>query len=177
MQEEHWRTEKPTTMTMVTEYSLRDEGQQFLSRACGRKGNNTNIDGAVFKIYLCDYIKANRLQMTSNTVKIDHELQSIFATSVDGEVFFIHPAIGRTVSTREIAGMLTWLFTWKQPNELISQEKHEKCPICLQNPINRVTQCGHGFCRACLNMWFETAMGVACPMCRSHVKISKLSKV
>lgn len=45
---------------------------------------------------------------------------------------------------------------------LISQ-----CPICLENPTNKTTGCGHHFCAECINSW--TREHSTCPICRANI--------
>mmetsp|Transcript_57920 Transcript_57920/g.125787 ORF Transcript_57920/g.125787 Transcript_57920/m.125787 type:complete len:146 (-) Transcript_57920:575-1012(-) len=42
------------------------------------------------------------------------------------------------------------------------------CPLCLERPATSATECGHKFCRACIERW--TAVRPNCPMCRRFVE-------
>lgn len=52
------------------------------------------------------------------------------------------------------------------------------CPVCLSSPIERTlrTNCGHGFCAACLETWAQRTLAVTgrameCPICRRKVNM------
>ncbi|KAL2048940.1 hypothetical protein ABVK25_010793 [Lepraria finkii] len=41
------------------------------------------------------------------------------------------------------------------------------CPICMEERINSVTGCGHGFCNECIKRWTEKEKkNKSCPICR-----------
>jgi hypothetical protein len=42
--------------------------------------------------------------------------------------------------------------------------KEEECCICLDNPVNLVLDCSHGFCEDCISDWQKQQK--SCPVCR-----------
>ena len=43
------------------------------------------------------------------------------------------------------------------------------CPICLENVVTRVTNCGHAYCAGCLQKWKDIS-GRRCPVCRKTLR-------
>jgi len=48
----------------------------------------------------------------------------------------------------------------------ILEIKQNICNICMTNNCNSITNCGHIFCKRCLDNWFKNAQ--ECPMCRTY---------
>ncbi|XP_077358393.1 E3 ubiquitin-protein ligase TRIM35-like [Festucalex cinctus] len=50
-------------------------------------------------------------------------------------------------------------------------EDHLKCPSCLEIFKNPVTlPCGHSFCRACVQQWWNQKGDQTCPVCRTNFR-------
>ena len=47
------------------------------------------------------------------------------------------------------------------------------CPICLENIVTRVTNCGHAYCKGCLQKWKDIS-GRRCPACRETLSGDQL---
>ena len=47
--------------------------------------------------------------------------------------------------------------------------RHLICDICRVKVKGRVTKCGHGFCRDCLDTYFESLKKKECPACRQEI--------
>ena len=47
------------------------------------------------------------------------------------------------------------------------QFNHEQCPICMAQPANVITQCGHMFCRACIVKCLKKKY--QCPLCKTTI--------
>jgi hypothetical protein len=41
----------------------------------------------------------------------------------------------------------------------------DECVICFYNQTNVITNCGHKFCKECIQLWYEK--NVSCPICRN----------
>jgi hypothetical protein len=45
-----------------------------------------------------------------------------------------------------------------------------ECPICYDNvKVECITECGHTFCKACMDRWFRKGH-MDCPLCRSRIQ-------
>jgi hypothetical protein len=42
-----------------------------------------------------------------------------------------------------------------------------RCPICLENPVNKTTACSHHFCEECIDSWMREHS--TCPLCRANI--------
>lgn len=60
-------------------------------------------------------------------------------------------------------------------NASISMEANQTCPVCIQEPCNTVTQCGHAFCHSCISQCVQRKM--SCPMCKQGLVGTRLATV
>lgn len=62
-------------------------------------------------------------------------------------------------------------------NEIIKESKDQyTCTICMKEDLNKdeiyYTNCGHEFCKPCLDDWFKRG-NQSCPLCRSEINYYK----
>jgi Zinc finger, C3HC4 type (RING finger) len=77
-------------------------------------------------------------------------------------------------------------------NSLRETRKAQKCQICTSAEADRLTECGHLFCKECIDKWEEewyresdpdgdkqgTLKGIlTCPTCREWVVMSKAKHI
>eukprot|EP01103_Thecamoeba_quadrilineata_P006327 TRINITY_DN16054_c0_g1_i1.p1 TRINITY_DN16054_c0_g1~~TRINITY_DN16054_c0_g1_i1.p1 ORF type:complete len:200 (-),score=33.64 TRINITY_DN16054_c0_g1_i1:118-717(-) len=59
-------------------------------------------------------------------------------------------------------------------NKIVAKD-FDLCAICLDSPTHPVlTDCGHVYCKFCMNMWHQKATALFCPLCKVPIEPDKI---